>query len=285
MSVNTHSNIITTAPPLRILEANEEDISELTTDEIMNKLINFMKISQMQKYGMPIFETMFIRYLPYLAEHEISTLARSYWCYSGHIKVFIKHRGFTAHRNAPLKFQIDMSLIEETLMSKTNDFESASKLSVLLEQMKEDHDPLYENIENILLEKSRGHFVSLENIIITMCYRKHLTQKIANLLLQHLSEVFSKTYIGSKKINRLATLVYVLASHGAIAHKMWIQKNDFIHDTYLYGKKDYNFSNKTVSAKNQILFGSDNGFCKNIWHTIDSYRTSMICQFENQKMI
>ena len=66
---------------------------ELTSDYILSKLYNYMKISEMSKYGISVFEMTFSSYLPYLNESHLIKLATSYWCNGQHFKCMISHRG------------------------------------------------------------------------------------------------------------------------------------------------------------------------------------------------
>lgn len=67
--------------------------NELTSEYILSKLYNYMKISEMSKYGISVFEVTFSSYLPYLTESDIYKLATSYWCNGEHFERMIAHRG------------------------------------------------------------------------------------------------------------------------------------------------------------------------------------------------
>ena len=77
------------------LSVNHVNIAEheLTSDYILSKLYNYMKISEMSKYGISVFEMTFSSYLPYLNESHLTKLATSYWCNGQHFKCMISHRG------------------------------------------------------------------------------------------------------------------------------------------------------------------------------------------------
>lgn len=67
--------------------------SELTAEYILSKLYNYMKISEMSKYGIRVFEMTFSSYLPYLSEADLTRLATSYWCNGQHFNCMAAHRG------------------------------------------------------------------------------------------------------------------------------------------------------------------------------------------------
>merc|ERR1719361_142928 len=73
----------------------QEDVS---SEYILAKLYNYMKISEMSKYGINVFDTTFSSYLPFLTEGDLFRLASSYWCNGAHFNVMTAHRG---HRIKP----------------------------------------------------------------------------------------------------------------------------------------------------------------------------------------
>jgi len=76
-------------------QQQQEDIS---SEYILAKLYNYMKISEMSKYGINVFDTTFSSYLPFLSEADLFRLASSYWCNGAHFNVMTAHRG---HRIKP----------------------------------------------------------------------------------------------------------------------------------------------------------------------------------------
>jgi len=84
--VRPNANTITDA-------ADDVSSSELTAEYILSKLYNYMKISEMSKYGIRVFEMTFSSYLPYLSEADLTRLATSYWCNGQHFNCMAAHRG------------------------------------------------------------------------------------------------------------------------------------------------------------------------------------------------
>jgi len=81
--------------PVRAHSDAVDDVSasELTAEYILSKLYNYMKISEMSKYGIRVFEMTFSSYLPYLSEADLTRLATSYWCNGQHFNCMAAHRG------------------------------------------------------------------------------------------------------------------------------------------------------------------------------------------------
>jgi len=69
------------------------DGMELSSEYILSKLYNYMKISEMSKYGIQVFEMTFSSYLPFLSEADLFRLATSYWCNGAHFNCMTAHRG------------------------------------------------------------------------------------------------------------------------------------------------------------------------------------------------
>lgn len=82
LSVHSHTNRRSSDPEI------------LKSHELISKLYNYMKISEMDKYGIIVFETVFIKYLPFLCESDLSTLVTSYWCNDSHFEVYQKYLKF-----------------------------------------------------------------------------------------------------------------------------------------------------------------------------------------------
>merc|ERR1711997_960558 len=80
--------------------------TELTSDYILSKLYNYMKISEMSKYGISVFQMTFSSYLPYLNESDLEKLATSYWCNGQHFNCMISHRGDIIKSNNDLSSNI-----------------------------------------------------------------------------------------------------------------------------------------------------------------------------------
>ena len=74
---------------------------ELTSEYILSKLYNYMKIAEMPKYGTSVFETTFSAYLPYLTEADLFKLSTSYWCNGEHFNCMVSHRGDIIKSNTP----------------------------------------------------------------------------------------------------------------------------------------------------------------------------------------
>jgi len=66
---------------------------DVSSEYILSKLYNYMKISEMSKYGIRVFEMTFSSYLPFLTEADLFRLATSYWCNGAHFNCMTAHRG------------------------------------------------------------------------------------------------------------------------------------------------------------------------------------------------
>jgi len=132
---------------------------ELTSEYILSKLYNYMKISEMSKYGISVFKMTFTSYLPYLTESDLNKLATSYWCNGQHFKCMIAHRGDLIKTN-PMRQQRIMSIFDDDEQDINNDNDTNNKSSRL--QLKISSDLLdaamqsgasVDKIEAMLLQK------------------------------------------------------------------------------------------------------------------------------------
>jgi len=87
--------------PLTANTAEDASSAELTSEYILSKLYNYMKISEMSTYGIRVFEMTFSSYLPYLSEDDLLHLATSYWCNGQHFNCMAAHRGDRIKSSTP----------------------------------------------------------------------------------------------------------------------------------------------------------------------------------------
>jgi hypothetical protein len=107
---------------------------DLSTDELLNKLYNYMKISEMDKYGISVFETVVAQYLRHLDETDFQTLVTSYWCNEAHFQCLIRYRGTEIAHRRLLQLQITDSLMDHAMQGGA----SVGKIQSMLRQRRID---------------------------------------------------------------------------------------------------------------------------------------------------
>ena len=68
-------------------ERRELGVNSYEYSEMMGRIYNYMKISEMSRYGIRVFKNVMDEYLMCLTEKEFITLAASYWCNAEHFEV------------------------------------------------------------------------------------------------------------------------------------------------------------------------------------------------------
>jgi len=106
---------------------------EVSSEYILSKLFNFMKISEMNKYGIRVFQVTFTSFLPYLTEGDLFRLATSYWCNGEHFRVMTAHRGDRI-KDAVLSLSVTEDLLDAAMQSGA----SVDKIEAMLLQKRED---------------------------------------------------------------------------------------------------------------------------------------------------
>jgi len=116
--------------------AYEQNVKE--TNEMLSRLYNYMKISEMGKYGITVFQKILETYLPLLTETDIFTLVTSYWCNGTHFRCLINYRGKMIRNKKVLKLYITDELLDAAITGGCN----AEKIKEMLKQRRKDHDNL-----------------------------------------------------------------------------------------------------------------------------------------------
>eukprot|EP01084_Bolivina_argentea_P003346 6272_1 len=125
-------------------ETPADSKTELTSHYVLSKLYNYMKISEMSKYGISVFEVTFASYLSYLTEYDIIKLATSYWCNGQHFNCIISHRGDAIRSNSILEDAhhtpaiLQLEITSELLDASIDSGASADKIGAMLLQKRID---------------------------------------------------------------------------------------------------------------------------------------------------
>lgn len=80
----------------------------------MDRLFNYMKISEMSRYGSPVFSAALDQYMSVLSEADFETLVTSYWCCKQHFISIIRRRGQHIKGGA-LRLRITQSLLSQAI--------------------------------------------------------------------------------------------------------------------------------------------------------------------------
>jgi len=101
---------ITTVGNVFKLQLNLEEAA----DDRMDRLFNYMKISEMSRYGSPVFNAALDQYMHVLSEADFETLVTSYWCCEQHFISIIRRRGQHI-KGGSLRMRITHSLLSRAI--------------------------------------------------------------------------------------------------------------------------------------------------------------------------
>jgi len=101
---------ITTVGNVFKLQLNLEEAA----DDRMDRLFNYMKISEMSRYGSPVFNAALDQYMHVLSEADFETLVTSYWCCKQHFISIIRRRGQHI-KGGTLRLRITHSLLSQAI--------------------------------------------------------------------------------------------------------------------------------------------------------------------------
>ena len=102
--------------------------------EVLSTLYNYMKISEMDRYGIEIFDKGLRSVLDELTESDFQSLATSYWCNGIHFECMIKYRGTKISNNEKLQLPISSTLMDQAVTGGA----SVNKIKSLLLQKRKD---------------------------------------------------------------------------------------------------------------------------------------------------
>ncbi|ETO21355.1 hypothetical protein RFI_15850 [Reticulomyxa filosa] len=119
------------------------------SEELLSRLYNYMKISEMDRYGITVFQSVLESYLPVLTEMDIITLVTSYWCSGSHFAVCAKNlrvvqlnnrlccvcRGKLIKDGEVLKLEVSNSLLDAAI----NGGSGVTKMKEMLKQRRIDN--------------------------------------------------------------------------------------------------------------------------------------------------
>jgi len=115
--------------------------------DLLNKLLNFMKIADMDKYGIKIFEAVLDKNMGLLSEKDFVHLISSYWCNVQHLRTMIKRRGLQI-KESTLKLEMTQQLLHVVVDCGPN----IKKMKFMLEQRRRDLG--YNKTEIVKAEKN-----------------------------------------------------------------------------------------------------------------------------------
>lgn len=159
----------------------DESIYSEDIPDVLNKLYNYMKISEMDQYGISIFEKIFLKYLTILDESNIYTLVTSYWCNALHFDCIIKYRGCKLSNNTHLKLEITDDLLDTSMQSGA----SVDKIQSMLLQRRIDNNYniklLLKLEKNFFIRNCRLRFWNHEVLVRAFIQNGWLTKDLAQI--------------------------------------------------------------------------------------------------------
>lgn len=246
----------------------------------MNKLYNFMKISEMPKYGREFLESKLDECLPLLTEDDCQSLVTSYWCNAMHFDVLVNRRGHKI-RNGTL----DLELTPEVLNTAVDAGPEIEKIKAMLRQRRQD---VQNNGHSRVLERSflerncRRRFWNYQLPCRALAELGWLTEDLAQTAMERFSgymvqRLKMKTNMMVSTIQRWTYdwphLTSLLASHGGeLPEKETTLLPDYVISAWKEGRQEYDFTMMDADEKNQLVLHITGEPLPNlVWQVIADY--------------
>jgi len=234
------------------------DNVELQNPVLLNKLFNYMKIAEMEKYGIQFFENMLHMKKHELDELDFVHLAASYWCNVDHFRCLISKRGMVI-KQSTLQLKITKQLLNLVVDSGAN----LDKIKIMLKQRRKDLNYDWKKIQELEKEffcgNCRRKFWNYELPIRAFYENGWLSREYAqiglNRFTQYMFDRIQSCTDTPQTKTKWANLTEVLTISGASLKSTKLSKLPIIvclH--YSRGINSYKFKKKSTSDKNEMLY-------------------------------